>query len=63
MMLQQAFLRSGTTVRTAWIGLKAKAGDQVTLKNSEDPHRRWNVVAVYARMPADQLHTDWHNNI
>ena len=41
--LAQVRLRSGTTVRTCWIEARVKPGDQVTLKNSEEPARWWDV--------------------
>lgn len=59
----QAFLRSGTTVRTCWIEPRVKVGDEITLKNSEDPGRRWAVLATGTPRPADQINHGWSNNI
>jgi len=60
-LLVQVRLQSGDTVRTCFIdNAKVKTGSKVTLKNSEDPKRRWEVLEVYSEIPADQIHTDWH---
>ncbi len=61
--LAQAYLRSGTTVRTCWIEARVKPGDQVTLRNSEDPARWWDVVRVEpGRKLAADINRGWHNN-
>jgi len=44
--LVQVVLRSGPAVRTCWVAAGVKAGDEVTLANSEDPARWWTVVRV-----------------
>jgi hypothetical protein len=44
--LAQMHLRSGTAVRTCWLDARVKVRDQVTLRNSEDPARWWDVVRV-----------------
>jgi hypothetical protein len=60
----QAELRSGTTVRTCWIPQGPRPGDQVTLKNSEDPDRRWDVIAVGSEArELDEINCGWNNNI
>jgi hypothetical protein len=59
----QARLRSGTTHRTAWIDPKAHVGDQVTLKNSEDPDRRWDVLELSEPQRAGDINRGWNNNI
>jgi hypothetical protein len=62
-LLTQAFLRSGTTVRTCWIEARVRIGDRVTLKNSEDPGMLWDVLAAGTPRPADQINHGWDNNI
>ena len=62
--LAQVRLRSGTTVRTCWIEARVKPGDQVTLKNSEEPARWWDVVRVEpGRKLATDINRGWNNNI
>ncbi len=62
--LAQVHLRSGTTVRTCWIEARVKPGDQVTLKNSEEPARWWDVVRVEpGRKLATDINRGWNNNI
>jgi hypothetical protein len=62
--LAQAHLQSGTTVRTCWIDARVKPGDDVTLKNSEDPARWWEVVRVEPeRRTAAGINRGWNNNI
>ncbi len=60
-LLVQVKLRDGETERVRFIdNAKVKKGSKVTLKNSEDPKRRWLVLDVYSEIPADQIHSDWH---
>jgi hypothetical protein len=62
--LAQVHLRSGTTVRTCWIEARVRSGDQVTLKNSEDPGRRWDVVRVEpGRKAVSEINRGWSNSI
>lgn len=62
--LVQVRLRSGTTERTCWTEARVKPGDQVTLKNSEDPARWWDVILVASeRKTAGQINRGWNNNI
>ena len=37
-----------------------KKGSKVTLKNSEDPKRRWKVVYVSEGIMGSSVHADWH---
>jgi hypothetical protein len=57
-MMVQAELRQGTTRRVCWIpdlpGIRQ--GSQVTLKGDAG---WWTVKGLYARLPAEELHTDW----
>jgi len=62
--LAQMYLRSGTTVRTCWLDARVKARDQVTLRNSEDPSRWWDVVRVEeGRRTVSEINRGWSNNI
>lgn len=46
MMIAQARLRSGTTIKTAWVDLKpgVRVGAAVTLKGAED--RLWRILSL-----------------
>lgn len=60
-LLVQVKLRDGETERVCFIdNAKVKIGSKVTLKNSDEPKRRWLVLEKYSEIPADQVHTDWH---
>lgn len=62
--LVQAELHSGDTVRTCWLEAGVKPGDQVTLKNSEDPKQWWDVVSVGSEQrTANEINRGWNNNI
>lgn len=62
--LVQASLRSGTAVRTCWVEDRIKTGDRITLKNSEDPDRLWDVAEVGSeRRTATEINRGWNNNI
>ena len=62
--LAQMYLRSGTTVRTCWLEARIKPGDRVTLRNSEEPGRWWDVVRVEpGRKLATDINRGWNNNI
>lgn len=43
----QVEMCSGDMIRVAWVDRDVKAGDQLTLKNSEEPGRLWKVLYVY----------------
>jgi hypothetical protein len=42
---------------------RVKVGDQVTLKNSDEPLRRWDVLRVGEARPSTDIKRGWHNNI
>jgi len=44
MQHRQARLRSGATERTCWVRTDVRQGNRVTLKNSEEPDRLWDVT-------------------
>jgi hypothetical protein len=64
-MMVQVDLISGPSHRTAWVpqtrGLRV--GACITLKDSEEPERHWQVMRVGEAAPKSSIHTDWHNNI
>jgi hypothetical protein len=62
-MLVQVDLRSGTRYRTCWIEPRVRVGDQVTLKSSEDPARRWDVLRVGEPKPAGAIMRGWNIDI
>lgn len=62
-VLVQVELQSGTSRRTCWLEPRIRVGNEVTLKNSEEPTRRWKVLSVGDAAPRESIHTDWHNNI
>ena len=60
-LVVQVKLRDGTTERVCFVdNAKVKPGSKVTLKNSEDPKRRWEVVRVFEGIAADSINSDWH---
>lgn len=60
----QVRLRSGAAVRTCWVENRVKPGDSLTLKNSEDPARWWDVMAVDSAPTAPgSINRGWNNNI
>jgi hypothetical protein len=64
MEYRQDVLRSGTTERTCWIRADVRQGQRVTLKNSEDPDRHWDVVRVGAEpRELTEINRGWNNNI
>ena len=62
-MVVQVDLRSENTFRTCWVDPRVKVGDQVTLKNSDEPLRRWDVLRVGEPRPSRDIKRGWHNNI
>jgi hypothetical protein len=56
-------LRSGATRLTAWLEDKARVGQFVTLKNSDEPGRMWEVVDKYASVELSSINRGWNNNI
>jgi hypothetical protein len=39
-------LRSGATERTCWVDRNVQVGQSITLKDSDEPDRLWQVVAA-----------------
>jgi DNA-binding sugar fermentation-stimulating protein len=63
MMVTQARLESGTSMMTCWLDKTIKPGDEVTLKNSDDPKQWWTVVDTYATQDVSSINRGWNNNI
>jgi len=47
----QVKLKSGTTEMTCWVSKEVKKGDVITLKDSDEPDRKWEVLGVYKDFP------------
>lgn len=62
-MLVQVDLRSDTRYRTCWVEPRVKVGDQITLKNSDEPTRLWDVLRVGEARLASDIKRGWNNNI
>ena len=64
MKVVQVRLLSGVTHMTAWVEDKIKVGNLITLKDSDNPSRRWEVVSVDSD-PVEQssINRGWNNNI
>jgi hypothetical protein len=61
--LVQVDLRSNNVYRTCWVEPRVRVGDQVTLKDSVDPGRRWDVLRVGAVRSSNEIKRGWNNNI
>ena len=61
-MKVQVDLRSENRFRTCWVEPLVKVGDQITLKNSTEPQRRWDVLRVSAPSRAADINRGWNNN-
>jgi hypothetical protein len=61
--LVQVDLRSGSRYRTCWVEPRVRVGDQITLRNSDDPRLRWDVLRVGEQRRATDIKRDWSNNI
>jgi hypothetical protein len=60
----QVDLVSGESRRTCWVDPRPRLlGKEITLKDSDEPDRRWTVTRVGGEALRSSLKTDWHNNI
>ena len=59
-MLVQVDLRSDDRLLTCWVAPKVKVGDQITLKDSEEPERRWDVLRVGEARAAGDIKRGWN---
>jgi hypothetical protein len=62
-MLVQVDLRSGDRYRTCWVEPRVAVGDQITLKNSDEPKLRWDVLRVGETRASSDIKRGWDNNI
>jgi hypothetical protein len=60
--LAQVDLRSGNRLLTCWLEPRVRVGDQVTLKSSDEPTRRWDVLRVGAVRAAGDIKRGWSND-
>ena len=58
----QVVLQSERSHRTCWLDTSKKfqVGDELTLKNSEEPERRWRVNTIGEPKDASEVRTDWN---
>jgi len=61
--LVQVDLRSGNRFLTCWVEPRVRVGDQITLKNHEEPGVRWDVLRVGAAHDAGDIKRGWANYI
>ena len=62
--LVQVRLRSGPAERTCWVEARVRVGDRITLKNSDEPGRWWDITWAGAEQrTAGQINRGWNNNI
>lgn len=62
-MLVQVDLRSDNRYRTCWVEPRVKVGNSITLKNSTEPARLWEVLRVGEPQSPSQIKRGWNNNI
>lgn len=63
MKLVQVDLIADRTRLTCWVEDKVKIGNLITLKNSDDPHRLWEVLRVGEPREHSSINRGWNNNI
>lgn len=63
MIVRQMDLASGDSRMTVWLEDRATPGDFVTLKNSDDPLRRWRVLDTFGACELSSINRGWNNNI
>jgi hypothetical protein len=54
----QAALVSGDTHRYCWVDEPVKVGNLITLKDSDEPERQWEVTWVGGRWHHSHINTD-----
>ena len=58
----QVDLRSDNRYLTCWLPPRVRVGDRVTLRNSADPGRLWDVLRVGDERAAADIPRGWSNN-
>jgi hypothetical protein len=56
--VQDGYLR-----QTCWVEPKVKVGDSVTLKDTPEPQRLWEVMRVGQVQSASDIKRGWSNNV
>lgn len=59
----QVELQSGKWHRTCWVEPRCKVGDRISLKNSPEPHRLWDVLSVSQPISAESINWGFKNDI
>ncbi|WP_203906007.1 hypothetical protein [Rhizocola hellebori] len=59
--LVQVDLRSGDRFLTCWVEPRVRVGDQITLKNHEEPALRWDVLRVGTARDSGDIKRGWAN--
>ena len=60
---RQVDLRSDNRFLTCWIAPRVAVRDQVTLKDSDEPARRWDVLRVGVPAASTQIRRGWNNDV
>jgi hypothetical protein len=58
--LVQVDLRSGDRMLTCWVEPKVRVGDRITLKDTEEPGRGWDVLRVGERRESTDIKRGWN---
>jgi len=61
--LVQVDLRSENRVRTCWVEPKVRVGDRITLKNSDEPARLWEVTRVGEPRQSADIKRGWNGDL
>ena len=60
--LVQCHLKSDTKETVAWLEPKIKVGNQITLKDSDEPERLWEFLSIGEPRDKTDIHRGWNNN-
>lgn len=58
----QVDLRNGSNLMTCWVEPKVKVGNLVTLKDTDEPSRLWEVLRVGREHERSDIKRGWNNN-
>lgn len=61
-MLTQVDLRSDNRLLTCWVEPKVVVGNRITLKDTDEPERLWEVLRVGVKQKATDVKRGWDNN-
>lgn len=62
MKLVQVKLKSDNKLMTAWVEAKVKVGNLITLKDTDEPQRKWKVLSVGREHDRSDIKRGWNNN-